>query len=253
MVTFSSQLITSIDAVIFDCDGTLSRIEGIDELAKNSTSSDLVHELTADAMTKSGLNPELYQKRLELVQPTLLEVMRLGRHYIEEQTEAAFESIQLLKRLGKTIYILSAGVNPAVCIFGEHLGVARENIFAVDLQFDIEGSYQDFDKNSPLVYRLGKREIVEKLKWRHPQMAYVGDGMNDIVVMDLVRRFIGYGGAFFRENLADLCDYYSSTASMAAILPLILTVEEVESLSAVEQLIYQTGMAAIEKGYVKVS
>ena len=52
------QLKTSIDALIFDCDGTLSRIEGIDVLADQNGVGDAVKQLTHDAMTHMGLNPE---------------------------------------------------------------------------------------------------------------------------------------------------------------------------------------------------
>src|SRR5437016_3271945 len=75
------QLQTPISAIIFDCDGTLSAIEGIDELAKNTGVSEAVQSLTAEAMGKSGLNPGLYQKRLDLTYPNREQVTALGYQY----------------------------------------------------------------------------------------------------------------------------------------------------------------------------
>ncbi|TAK75879.1 MAG: phosphoserine phosphatase, partial [Gammaproteobacteria bacterium] len=53
-----------IPAIVFDCDGTLSMIEGIDELAKHNGVSEAVQALTAEAMEKTGLHPDLYRQRL---------------------------------------------------------------------------------------------------------------------------------------------------------------------------------------------
>src|SRR5689334_13073539 len=106
------QLKNPINAVIFDCDGTLSSIEGIDELAKNNGAADIVQRLTADAMGKSGINPDLYAKRLALVKPTYAEVMALGQQYIDHSVPDINELILLFKRQNKSVYIVSAGLNP---------------------------------------------------------------------------------------------------------------------------------------------
>ena len=73
MTTTDWQLKNPIEAIVFDCDGTLSAIEGVNELAKNSGVHQIIEELTHKAMSVAGLNPELYQKRLDL-QVRLLEV-----------------------------------------------------------------------------------------------------------------------------------------------------------------------------------
>ena len=136
MKTPAWQLKTPLNAIIFDCDGTLSTIEGIDELAKNNGVDDAVLSLTAQAMGATGMNPELYQKRLDLVYPSEEQVLALGQHYIATQVPDAHPVIQLLKRLNKTVYLVSAGLYPAVKIFGRMLNIPQENIFAVDVLFD---------------------------------------------------------------------------------------------------------------------
>ena len=57
------QLKSPIDTVIFDCDSTLSRIEGIDELAQNANIKATVSALTDYAMTQAGMNPAIYAQR----------------------------------------------------------------------------------------------------------------------------------------------------------------------------------------------
>jgi phosphoserine phosphatase len=237
----SLALKSPITAVIFDCDGTLSAIEGIDELAKNNNTSALVQRLTEEAMGQSGMTIDLYKKRLDLAQPTKEDILQLGNDYIIHRVPDIDEIIRLLQRLNKTIYIVSAGLLPAVTIFGKFLNIPSKNIYAVDIQFDSENKYADFNHLSPLVNRNGKRIIVNEIKMKHTDIAYVGDGLNDLEVRDLVTRFIGYGGIFYRENIKSACQFYVTSESMAAILPLILTQDEVELLTAEERRDFPAG------------
>src|SRR4051812_47754308 len=74
-----------IDAIIFDCDGTLSHIEGIDELAKENGVGEQGVKLTEEAMGRSGMSPELYEHRLNLVLPTAAQVDTLGQLYFQHK------------------------------------------------------------------------------------------------------------------------------------------------------------------------
>jgi phosphoserine phosphatase len=243
MNTHSSwQLKNPIDAVIFDCDGTLSTIEGINELAKNNGVGDIIAALTHEAMSVSGLNPEIYQQRLHLIHPKKHQVQALGDLYFKHCVPDAMHVIQILQRLHKTVYIVSAGVNPAVTIFGEKLGIPREQIYAVNMEFDLAGNYLDFDHASPLIFNHGKRQIVELLKNKHPHILHIGDGLNDYITHDIVTRYIGYGGVYYRENLANLCEYYIRSLSLAPILPLCLTEQESKILLTHELKLYLHGM-----------
>jgi phosphoserine phosphatase len=242
MTLHTSSLSAPLSAVIFDCDGTLSAIEGIDELAKKNHVTDIVQRLTETAMGKSGMNIDIYKKRLDLVQPTREQLLQLGKEYIVHQVPDIEAVIRLLQRLNKTVYIVSAGLYPAVASFGEFLNIPKENIYAVDIQFDKKNAYMNFDHSSPLVNRNGKRVIVNQIQQKHDHMAYVGDGLNDLEVRDLVTRFIGYGGIFFRENIQSACEFYVKSPSMAAILPLVLTQEEVVQLTDDENKLYSQGL-----------
>lgn len=232
-----------IDAILLDCDGTLSSIEGIDELAlmAGAEKARAVQMLTAEAMGKTGLNPEVYEKRLALVAPNKNQVEQLGEKYFTHITPDADVVISLLQKLGKSIYILSAGLFPSVSIFAKHLQIPAENVFAVKIQFDEKGNYKDFDHTSPLIHNHGKREIVQQLKNHHSEFLYVGDGMNDLAVRDLVTGFIGYGGNFFRQNIADQSDFYIKAQSLLPLLPLSLTENEYKNLSDEDKRLYEEG------------
>jgi phosphoserine phosphatase len=225
-------------AIIFDCDGTLSKIEGIDELAKANNVTHIVQKLTEKAMGKSGMTIELYNERLALVQPTYQQIVQLGNDYITHRVQDIDKVIQILKHLNKTIYIVSAGLHPSVNIFGNFFNIPSENIYAVDIHFDSLGKYVDFDRSSPLVHRNGKQIIVEQIKQKHTNTVYVGDGLNDLEVRDVVTRFIGYGGVFYRENIKSACEFYVDDSSMGAILPLIMTLDEVDLLTPQQKRVY---------------
>jgi len=246
------QLTAPIHAIVFDCDGTLSAIEGIDELAKQNNVGEQVESLTKQAMDNLGMNPELYRKRLDLVLPHQEQVLKLGQDYFKNQVPDVAAVIQILKRLEKEVYVVSAGLNPAVKIFGELLAVPRQNIFAVDLRFDATGRYADFDAGSPLVYRHGKREVTAELAKQHARILHIGDGMNDFVVADAVTRFVGYGGVFYRETIASQCDFYIKSLSLAALLPLVLTAGEAQQLLPSEMALYEVGLEAIKHKKVQL-
>ncbi|MCP4474112.1 MAG: HAD-IB family phosphatase [Gammaproteobacteria bacterium] len=233
----------AIDAMVFDCDGTLTRLEGIDELARMNGVSAEVASLTEAAMSDGKFNEAIYQQRLLLTKPTAAQVDQLGQSYFDDRVPDLEAVLALMQRLGKEVYIVSAGLKQAVDIFADKLNIKRENIFAVAAEFDESGHYHDFDHQSPLIEIQGKYEVVKQIQAQHPHILHVGDGMNDYSTFDLVTRFIGYGGVFYRQRMAELCDFYIGTDSMATILPLALRCEELELLNKEEWLLYSTGVS----------
>ncbi len=230
MPAHDNPLSTPLDAIVFDCDGTLSYIEGIDELAKLNGVDKPVTQLTAAAMGQSGINPQLYAERLNLVLPTSLQVDGLGDNYFQHKAPDLLAVLAVFAQLNKAMYIVSAGLYPAVARFAGLLNIPTKNVFAVDIYFDTAGKYRDFDHYSPLVTNEGKRAIALQLQQRHPRVAYIGDGLNDVAVKDVVTRFIGYGGAYYRENIQRMCEYYITTPSLLGLLSLCLTLDEMAQL-----------------------
>src|SRR5690606_739353 len=84
--------------VIFDCDSTLSTIEGIEELARDHRAE--VEALTEEAMRGAIPLEEVYGRRLALVRPTRDAVLSLGRRYVETMVPDAAETIAALRAEG---------------------------------------------------------------------------------------------------------------------------------------------------------
>ena len=70
-----------IKNVIFDCDSTITQVEGIDLLADKNNVWEEVSAITRRSMEHSSLTIDIFEERLDLVQPTLEQVQDLGGIY----------------------------------------------------------------------------------------------------------------------------------------------------------------------------
>jgi phosphoserine phosphatase len=244
------QLSQPMDAIIFDCDGTLSRIEGIDFLAEKAGVGKEVCLLTERAMAVTGITPELFFERMDLVKPTLHQLVELGQCYFENRIHDAATVVEAFLSAGKSVYVISAGLNPSVKIFAALLQIPEENVYAVDVSFDASGRYVDFDHDAPTIGIGGKRKIIEKLSAIHPRLLFVGDGMNDVEASDAVERFVGFGGFRFRDSIVKCSDFYIKSASFASLLLLGLVSSEIERLPASLLKTVHAGLSQIQLGEV---
>ena len=235
------------DAVFFDCDGTLSRIEGINFLAERNGVGQTVMELTEHAMSQASLSKELYEQRLSHVRPSRRDFDHLVQAYYDNVSEDLIPVITLLQALGVAVYIISAGNNPAVSEFAEKLGISDSHVFCVDVEFDHLGNFQSYDQSSPLIRSGGKAELIQQVRasqdWS--QVFLVGDGMNDAEARGAVEVFVGYGGHGYREKVAELASVYLSHPSMAALLPMMLSSSKINELSNVNKQLYEKGFAIL--------
>ena len=246
------KLTEPLDAIIFDCDGTLSQIEGIGYLAARNHVDTDVRSLTETAMNITGITAGIYRKCLELVRPTAEQVAHLDDYYYANLTPDAEKVIATFQNMNKPVYVVSAGIKTAVKAFSKRLGIPAAHIFAVDVYFNNDGQFDSYEEDSPMTYQLGKREIIKKLRKRHPRIAHIGDGMNDVEAADLAERFIGYGGAYYRHHIAKVCDFYIKTKTLAPVLPLCLALDEQERLSQKERNLFQKGINQINQGNLLV-
>ena len=187
--------------IVFDCDSTLSSIEGIDELA--SAEPEAVAELTRLAM--EGVVPldEVYGKRLEMIQPTQAALERVSARYIEELVPGIREVFEVLHAANKHLVIVSGGLLPAVAAVGAELGVSSEDIHAVGITFDANGDYVGFESESPLARSGGKLDVLKGIAETPGagQVALVGDGVTDLEALPVISRFLAWGGVIHRDEV----------------------------------------------------
>jgi len=212
----------SFEVVCFDCDSTLSRVEGIDELARRNGLFEQVAALTDAAMNGELALEDVYANRLDLIKPDKAAIDWLAELYIAEMVDGVSDTIKTLQANNKLIHIISGGLRQAILPLAEQLGIPEAHVHAVDVLFDEDGNYQDFARHSPLAVSGGKARICRRLRMHHSSLVMIGDGKTDLEAKLAGAYMIGFGGVVRRPLVEEQADSYVSDASLAAILPLVL-------------------------------
>jgi Haloacid Dehalogenase superfamily, subfamily IB, phosphoserine phosphatase-like len=189
--------------IVFDCDSTLSAIEGIDELGR-AGGPDMFAKI--EAMTNDAMNGKLpveavFGERLRIIQPNASHVAAVGQKYIDTVEPTAIDTLKRLRAAGWTPIILSGGFRNAIRPLADFLGIER--VEAVDLFFDATGNYTGFDETYPTTRSGGKPEVIRTLKRElsPARVVMVGDGVSDLETKPEVDLFIGFGRYAAREKV----------------------------------------------------
>lgn len=226
---------TSFDLVFFDCDSTLSTIEGIDELAKLKGKELRVGVLTDKAMNGDLDLAEVYGKRLKAIRPTRGQLKAVEERYRETVVQDAREVVAALRLIGKSVFIISGGLVDAVRGFGHWLGVEQDHIRAVELEYnELSGKWWHYHEpqsqhqqtyleyvEGPLTISSGKPDIINALAGDNPGRRFmIGDGSSDLATREVVDLFVGYGGVVSRDKVREGSEVFMAHESLAPVLPL---------------------------------
>lgn len=212
----------SFDVICFDCDSTLSRVEGIDELARRQGSFEQVAAMTDAAMNGEMALEAVYGERLGVIKPDQAAIAWLADLYIAEMVEGVTETVKTLQDNGKLIHIISGGLRQAILPLAALLGIPEERVHAVDVIFDEQGQYLDFARHSPLAVSGGKARICRRLRMHHSSLVMVGDGKTDLEAKLSGAYMIGFGGVVKRPLVQEQADLFLADTSLTAILPYVL-------------------------------
>lgn len=205
--------------VIFDCDSTLTTIEGIDELAGPHRAES--EQLTHLAMTGAVPLQDVYGRRLAIIRPSRSAIEAVGRLYVERMVPGADVAIRALSAAGVTVQILSGGLEPAVLMLARHLGVGSERVAAVGVRFGPAGEYAGFDSESLLARSGGKRRWIEESRATLPRpILLVGDGATDLEARPAVDAFAAFTGVVAREGILKAADHVVPGPTLLNLLPL---------------------------------
>lgn len=212
----------------FDCDSTLSTIEGVDELTRKLSPDQRaeLHALTEQAMEGHRPLAEVYIDRLGVLAPTRTELDAVGGFYIDNLVPDAKATIAALQALGKQVGIISGGLRQPVSALATHLGVPDANVHAVPVKFDAAGEYLDFDRDSPLWRNFGKVEVMQNLPAEHRPVLFMGDGVTDLEAAEVVDLFVGFGGVERRARVEAEAPVFLTDPSLAGVLQVGLTDDE---------------------------
>ena len=212
----------SFDVICFDCDSTLSKIEGIDELARRVGLGDEMSRLTDAAMNGVLLLEAVYEQRLSLIRPDRHSIDWLADLYIEQIVDGVKDVFEALTAPGKELHIISGGLRQAILPLARVLGLPEAQVHAVDIYFNADGSYRDYDQNSPLARTGGKAEICRRLLKAQSSLVMIGDGKTDMEAKQAGAVVIGFGGVVDRPIVREQADFYSAEPSLVSVLAHIL-------------------------------
>ena len=209
----------SFDIVCFDCDSTLSKIEGIDELARRVGLGEELAKLTDAAMNGDVALEDIYGKRLDLIKPNRDALNWLAELYIAELVDGVAEVFAELAKHNKTIHIISGGLLPAILPLAKILNVPVENVHAVDVYFAENGDYLGYEIDSPLAKNGGKAAIIKSLN--STNIVMIGDGKTDLEAQQGGAKVIGFGGVVNRKLVREQADFFVTDKNLTAVLPYI--------------------------------
>lgn len=258
----------SFQHVFFDCESTLTTVEGIDELARIKGQFDYISELTRKAMDGEIELEAVYSERLKRLQPTRADLRLIARAYCENIVPNAKEVISALIAGGCEVSIISGGLLQAIVKFARWLGVSAKNVRAVPVEFDqLSGEWWRFDQTqyggnpeehildiapTPLVETEGKRAVIEELAGNETRTMLVGDGITDMEARQSVKLFVGFGGVVRRERVAEEADVFIESPGLEAVVPLALAEGRAKRLRGTEhEKVFQEGIDVLQQGLVK--
>ena len=213
---------TRFAAVCFDCDSTLTRLEGIDELAVRAGIADQIVPLTTAAMDGTLTIDQVYARRMELIRPDRAALAWVGQRYLDEMVEGAFETVSRLQLAGISVHVVSGGLLQPVVMLAQKLGIAADCVHAVGVHLATDGSYLGFDTASPLARKGGKAEVVRAIAARFGATTLVGDGVTDLEARDGGATVIGFGGVVARPKVVAGADVFIMGPSLTAVLPVVM-------------------------------
>ena len=211
----------SFDVICFDCDSTLSKIEGIDDLARRAGMGAEIVKLTDAAMNGEFPLEAVYERRLALIKPDKASIDWVADLYITEIVVGVKEVFSTLLAQGKTVHIISGGLRPAILPLAAYLGLPESHVHAVEVYFDETGAYAGFDQASPLARTGGKAVVVADLKTEAP-LLMIGDGKTDLEAKQAGAYVIGFGGVVDRDIVRENADFYSTDPALTFVLEHIL-------------------------------
>jgi phosphoserine phosphatase len=224
---------------LFDCDSTLSAVEGIDELPADPGCQQRVAELTESAMDGKMPLEDVYGERLAILNPTQGEMRKVKTKYKSAAVPHAQEVIAALDATDTETWIISGGLLEPVAEFATWLGVHPDRVRAVETEFDpLSGNwwqggsdpqYADHDKGH-LTTTTGKADVIRSSVTNPGRRLLIGDGVSDLAASEEVDLFVAYAGVVARPAVVSAAPVVVTSESLAPVLALSLGVPRVKEL-----------------------
>lgn len=187
-------------SVVLDVDSTLCGLEGIDWLAarRGPEVGALIAEVTDRAMRGEILIDAVFGERMATVRPDEEDLIGLAAEYERALAPGAREAIARMIASGRRVVLVSGGIRNAILPVARSLGIADADVHAVSVDLGVDGSYEGYDRSSPMTTSVGKPLVVEALDLPRRLIA-VGDGATDLAIKPVADMFAAFTGFVRRD------------------------------------------------------
>lgn len=217
---------------LFDCDSTLSAVEGIDVLADEPETRAAIADLTDQAMDGNVPLEEVYGRRLELINPTRSAMRAVKNRYKATVVPDAVAVLAALAAADTETWVISGGLLEPVAEFAAWLGVDPGRVKAVDAEFcpfdgnwwepaKAEARYVDYERGH-LSSTEGKGAVITANVVTPGRRILIGDGVSDLAASGVVDLFVAFAGVVARPAVTDRARVVVTSASLAPVLSLAL-------------------------------
>ncbi|AIT10144.1 phosphoserine phosphatase [Candidatus Francisella endociliophora] len=196
--------------IIFDFDSTLIKKESLEIILEPLLKESPEKIFEIEKITNLGMQGDLdfresLEKRLAMASPTKQSIKDFADKYCPDiLTDGIAELIKQLKSNGDNIWIFSGGIAESIEPFADYLQIPRENIFAVEVNWDNEGNFDCLDNSNGACD--SKLVAFEKVKNRFEgEVIAIGDGYTDYQLFEkgVADKFIAYVEHVERKNVLD--------------------------------------------------
>ncbi|CAN5831879.1 hypothetical protein BH20GEM1_BH20GEM1_08640 [soil metagenome] len=232
--------------VCFDCDSTLTAIEGIDWLAERAGVGREVGAMTRQAMDGEVPLESVYVARLAAVRPGPDDLTALAGAYADHVVDDARDSVAALSAAGIEPWVLSGGLLAAVLPFAAWLGIEPGRVLAVPIRWSDADPWGAAAAH-PLASTSGKRSVVARLA-SGAQVALVGDGASDVAARDEVDLLIGFGGVARHARMREAADAWIDAPSLSPVVPFLVGTHPGSLEGTIHEAVWQKGTILLAAG-----
>ena len=199
--------------IIFDFDSTLIKKESLELILEPLLKDSPEKLLEIENITNLGMQGDLdfresLERRLAIASPTKHSIRDFADKYCPNLlTQGMSELVDTLKHKGYQIWIFSGGLTESIEPFADYLGIARQNIFAVEINWDENGIFVSLDNyNGACDSKLEAFENAKSLI--KGEVIAVGDGYTDyqLYEADFANKFIAYTEHVTRQKVIDVAN-----------------------------------------------
>ncbi len=201
---------------IIDFDSTITKVEGLDQLAaialsKSPEGEQIVQKIKD--LTDQGMNGELsfteaLNQRLALLSAHKNHVVELVSFLKDNISESFERNKKFLTEYADQILVVSSGFKDFILPITDILGLKPENVYANTFVYNEQGDIIGIDNDNVLAHTGGKIKMVKALNLEG-HVSVIGDGFTDFEIKQngLADRFYAFTENVERKKVTDVADF----------------------------------------------